>query len=1140
MEFEKYVVRVICSGYSPDLDENKNIDGINGTGFFIDKNRIVTAYHIISNYFDLGDNVYINAINLEDEKFYKARVITEKDQSQIAILELTKEFEITGLKFTENFIITPQVDEWLTFGHPKLKPKKGHIQKGLVSRRLNKLNSYNTDLDLEIYGPGIPDFSGMSGAPLIIKSMVVGVIIEQAEVGGKAISLAAVSINEFSKVIPNEYIEKLEDRKDEAFEKNSEKISNIPFNKNSCFTGRTDKLKDLYVALREYKVQVLIGISGVGKSQISVMYSYINSDEYNFIFWVRGDTDNNLFNDYKSIGKNVGILNGDNNNYEQCIKMVNKWLECNDKWLLIFDDCEDYDQIYSYIPNKHSGHIIITSKNPDWINLIKPLNIDPFTEDEAIKLLLKRSNKVVEFNEDDDIKSLLKKAGLEADNSAYELANKLGKLPLALNQAAAYIEENNISFKEYIELYNHYNLSLFEKNYDKKDYRYTVKTVWKISLEKIEKKLPLSIEIIKFLSVFSNNKIPNWIIKEKNDILKEVWGEKISILKYNEAISVLKRYALIESTGDFFHIHCLIQSVIQNEMNEKDEFHKYSDIATKFIFKMLPNDLGSHDEWKFVSDLIPHLRYIIEKIDIENPRYIDLLYRLGLCERFKLGVKQAEHTVEVALNLALEVYEDSDDKVLRIYNLLAGIKSEKGELSVAKEYYYKILNVLVSEGEESHHNIPIIKNNIGLILLHEGDYKNSKKLFQDALEFYKRDEGLYDKQIATTLSNLSIVNVNLEEYEEGKDNIDRALILIEKNLGVDNVVYSRALNNKGNILIALKDYKNAKEYFRKTIKLDEDFYPENHPEVLIKKNNLALCLINSSKGEIVQARDMLNKVIEISTNTEVRESKTFAEVLKTLALIYEKEQNYELAIKYLGDANSIHVKLNGELNLKVSENNKHIAKCLFKIDKQQSLNLYEDILKKDKVIAEGYEKGGIDLQNIQRIIEEELVELGILLVDEEIKRYKDSIKYIKEALKLRYERYGDDSVEVTVCIRTLSKSYFELDNYDNAYKYAYKALKNDLNNFDYNSEVVVLDYNNLAYILYMLGNKGKSKELIKKAMSILDKNISISASTIEIIKENYKKIMDSNKDSIIDTLKKYRFESIAYDDTLIIRPILKK
>ena len=652
-------------------------------------------------------------------------------------------------------------------------------------------------------------------------------------------------------------------------------------------------------------------------------------------------------------------------------------------------------------------------------------------------------------------------------------------------------------------------------------------------------KLPLSIKLISFLSLFSNNKIPNWIFKNEFDTLKNVLNEDINLLRYNEAVSMLKKYALIESTGDFFYMHCLVQDVIQNEMTQ-DELYEFSNMASKFIFQVLPNDIGNNDEWKFVSDLVPHLRYIIEEIDADNELYIDLLYKLGLCERYKLGVEQAESTIKSALDLALQIYDESHPKVLKIYNLLAGIKKDKGDLNVAKEYYSKILSIVEGDDTKNIYNIPIIKNNLGLILLEQGDYKSSKKLFEDALKFYNTDEKYYVKQIATTLCNLMIVSMKLEDFDEGKNNIEKALILIEENLGKNNIIYSRALNNKGTIFMDLNDYQSAKVYFEDAIKIDEGFYHKKHFEILNKKNNLAVCLINSSIKEREQAKDMLNTIIEECRNTESEDSKAFASIVITLAHIYEKEKNFELAIKYFKEAKDIYVKLYGQLNINVSQNNKYIANCLLNVDMKQALKLYEDILIEDKEIFESFKKKNLDVQVIEELILEDLITLGKLLTDENVKRYKNSIKYVKEALGIMSGKYKDGSTKITECMKVLSNAHFGLGNFEKAYNYAKKALNNDLNNLDHNSEEVAMDYNNLAYILYVLGNKSKSKELIKEAKKILDKNISMSKGSMQTIKHNFKMIMESNKDSIIETLDRYDFELLEHNDTLLIRALLKK
>lgn len=200
MNLEKSVVRILCG------DCEKDEDGILGTGFFIDKNKVITAYHVVSNSEDLGDKIFINPINMGDDKFYEAKILDLKIKSQIAILELNNDFNVNSLKFTDNYTIKPEVDEWRTFGYPKVRRQKGHVEKGLVSRLLSKINSENADIDLEISSTKIEDFSGLSGSPLVINDMLAGVIIEQSEADGKIISIGAVSIKELRKVLPPEYI----------------------------------------------------------------------------------------------------------------------------------------------------------------------------------------------------------------------------------------------------------------------------------------------------------------------------------------------------------------------------------------------------------------------------------------------------------------------------------------------------------------------------------------------------------------------------------------------------------------------------------------------------------------------------------------------------------------------------------------------------------------------------------------------------------------------------------------------------------------------------------------------------------------------------------------------------------------------
>lgn len=337
----------------------------------------------------------------------------------------------------------------------------------------------------------------------------------------------------------------------------------------------------------------------------------------------------------------------------------------------------------------------------------------------------------------------------------------------------------------------------------------------------------------------------------------------------------------------------------------------------------------------------------------------------------------------------------------------------------------------------------------------------------------------------------------------------------------------------------LNDYENAKIYFENAIKIDEVFYHKYHHEILNKKNNLAICLFNSSREEKKQAKNMIYTIIEECNNTEFKYSKVFASVIITLAQIYVEEENFDLAIKYFKQVKDIYIKLYGELNLNVSNINKYIADCLLKVDKKQALKIFEDILRDDKLIYENLKKEKLNMKNIEEVILEDLISLGKLLMDPDMGKYRDSIKFIKKALSIMSVRYKDNSDQITDCIKLLMVANFELTYYEKSYNYAQKALNNDIVNYSKDSERVALDYSSLAYILYIMGNKSKSKELIKKSMEIIKKNINVSDETRGIINQNFTIIMDSDKNNIFESISKYDFETIEHNDTLIIRPFLK-
>ncbi|MBS0358255.1 MAG: hypothetical protein JSS53_03155, partial [Proteobacteria bacterium] len=208
---------------------------------------------------------------------------------------------------------------------------------------------------------------------------------------------------------------------------------------NPNFVGRKELLEKIKIQLnqkidskKELILTALDGLGGVGKTQIALRYLYEHQSDYpQGIYWIRSETDAELFLSYQDLATEFGILT-DNLKPKELIAKVKIGFENRRGWLLIYDNAQKYEEIEGYIP-KQGGHVLVTSRHVDWPTQ-ESICVDVFTQSEAeeyIKLITKR-------DEPEAIRALTR---------------LLSYLPLALAQAGAYIKRNRISVAKYLELY---------------------------------------------------------------------------------------------------------------------------------------------------------------------------------------------------------------------------------------------------------------------------------------------------------------------------------------------------------------------------------------------------------------------------------------------------------------------------------------------------------------------------------------------------------------------------------------------------------------------------------------------------------------------------------------------------------------
>ncbi|MGH7453871.1 MAG: TIR domain-containing protein, partial [bacterium] len=163
-------------------------------------------------------------------------------------------------------------------------------------------------------------------------------------------------------------------------------IWNVPHHRNPNFTGREELLQNLRTALASKQsaalTQAIHGLGGVGKTQLAVEYAYRLSHEYEAVWWLAAESPATLAADYAALAKPLALPEKEAADQNLAIAAVRDWLNHHDGWLLVFDNAPEVEALHGYLPQAATGHVLITSRNPNWRSLAQPLAVSTFAPDE--------------------------------------------------------------------------------------------------------------------------------------------------------------------------------------------------------------------------------------------------------------------------------------------------------------------------------------------------------------------------------------------------------------------------------------------------------------------------------------------------------------------------------------------------------------------------------------------------------------------------------------------------------------------------------------------------------------------------------------------------------------------------------------
>jgi len=624
-------------------------------------------------------------------------------------------------------------------------------------------------------------------------------------------------------------------------------IWNVAHSQNRNFTGRVELLATLRSQLQAGHYSALTalhGLGGIGKTQTAVEYAYRYAGEYELVWWLRSEDPATLAGDYALLAARLGLPEAENDQ-QAALQAVKDWLAVNRGWLLIFDNAESPDEVRPYLPAGSSGHVIITSRRPDWRSVAAPLSVGTLSLEDAIKFLHRRS-------------------GQQDHPASRELVEELGLLPLALEQAAAYIDEHGRTISEYLELFRKHRQELLKRGKPSPDYPASVETTWELSFAKVREQSSAGADLLSLCAFLAPDDIPLDIIRDGTDRLPDSLANAVADeLEFDDAISALRRHSLAERTDNALSVHRLVQAVVRDSIEESDR-GAWAEAAAGVISKAFPYDSDDVRTWSVCARLLTHAMTVAshcEAVGIGLDSAASLFSQVAMYLRGRADFSGARALNERALKIDETSYGPDHPTVAIHVNNLGSVLQDLGELAEARKHFERALKIDEASYGPDHPTVAIRVNNLGLVLKDLGELAEARKHYERALKITESSYGPDHPNVAIYVNNLGVVLRDLGELTEARKQFERALKIDETSFGPDHPSVARDVNNLGIVLRDLGELTEARKLFERALEIDEASYGPDHPNFARGVNNLARVL--QDLGELVEARKQFERALKI-------------------------------------------------------------------------------------------------------------------------------------------------------------------------------------------------------------------------------------------------------------------------------------
>ena len=585
-------------------------------------------------------------------------------------------------------------------------------------------------------------------------------------------------------------------------------------------------------------VVVLSGLGGAGKTSVAVEYAHRQVAGLGVVWQLPAEDPAGLVAGFAELAAHLGAEPGGDP-----VGRVQAVLARRDDWLLMFDNAPGPEAVAGLVPPACGGRVVITSQFGSWPGQ-QVLEVPVLDRAVAARFLLDRTGA----------------AGPEEEAAASELAGELGGLPLALEQAAAYMQASGGTVGEYLGLFRARRAELLDRG-DPAGYDKRVTTTWALAFAALGESSPAT-GLLRLMACLAAEDIPLHLLLRPGLAAEDFDAAVAPLLvplldddlTRDEAVAGLRRFSLISAPrGGVVSMHRLAQAIVMDRLPAQ-EAAAWRRAAAAVIQAALPDDPQDPGSWSVFAALLPHAQAALDPASYGMDKLARYLGASGSYAAALAVQRQVLHAREETLGA-----EHPETLIARVY--LAYLTGEAGDAAGARDQFAALLQVSKRVVGAEHPDTLTTNASLARWTGEAGDAAGARDQYAALLPVRERVLGAEHPDTLTARGNLAYWTGVAGDAAGARDQYAALLPVRERVLGAEHPDTLTARGNLARWTGVAGDPAGARDQYAALLPVRERILGAEHPRTLTTRANLANW--TGEAGDPAGARDQYAALLPV-------------------------------------------------------------------------------------------------------------------------------------------------------------------------------------------------------------------------------------------------------------------------------------